>query len=178
MQNILYDFKIIILGILILSGCQKNNNESELPYPLMKNIDYKIEGKDFLDGLDQKLEQNSITKYDYLREKSRYFLAKKEYIKAINFYNSLDSTYFRYSIEKDILTNNVIILQCNKENNIKKRDSIISYMKDFYINKEKNIHDNNFFQFLLKTKEEMRDMLWSYERINLDIDGNIKNEGK
>lgn len=178
MQNNLYDFKIVIFGILILLGCQKKYTGSELPYPLTKNIDYKIEDKKFLDVLDRKLKQDSITKYDYLREKSRYFLAKKEYIKTIDFYNSLDSTYFKYSIEKDILISDVSILQYNKENSIKKRDSIISYMKDFYINKEKNIYDNNFFQFLLKKKEEMRDMLWYYERINLDIDGNIKNESK
>lgn len=178
MQNILFDFKIIIFGVLILSGCQKKYTASELPYSLIKNIDYKSEGIDFLDRLDQKLKQDSITKYDYLREKSRYFLAKKEYIRTIDFYNSIDSTYFKYSIEKNILTNDVLVLQYNKEKNIKKRDSVISCIRDFYINKEKNINDNDFFQFLLKKKKETNDMLWFYERINLDIDGNIIIEDK
>ncbi|WP_303850125.1 hypothetical protein, partial [Apibacter mensalis] len=86
--------------------------------------------------------------------------------------------YFKYPIEKKILLNDIMILKYNNEGKIRDKDSLIKYMVNYFKKESFSVKDNDMLNFIIDKRRQMDLMLWSYERINLDINGNIKNEGK
>ena len=137
--------------------------------------------KKYLVKIERQFKNDSLTKIEYAVKKSDLLLRRREYDKAIKFYESLDSLdsgYFKYPIEKKILLNDIMILKYNNEGKIRDKDSLIKYMVNYFKKESFSVKDNDMLNFIIDKRRQMDLMLWSYERINLDIDGNIKNEGK
>ena len=143
--------------------------------------------KKYLVKIERQFKNDSLTKIEYAVKKSDLLLRRREYDKAIKFYESLDSLdsgYFKYPIEKKILLNDIMILKYNKEEKFIKRDSLIHVVLNLFRKEEHKLQSGKtkpsqtYSNFLTDKQFQFNNILWSYERINLDIDGSIKNEGK
>ena len=90
--------------------------------------------------------------------------------------------YFKYPIERRLMLNNIHILEFNKENRIKERDSLIHYMvklfNDEQYNSRKKMEQNAgiYSNFISDKRIQMIRMLWSYEDISTNNDGSLKEE--
>ena len=138
--------------------------------------------KKYLIKIERQFKNDSLTKIEYAVKKSDLLLRRREYDKAIKFYESLDSLdagYFKYPIEKKILLNDIMILKYNKEEKFIERDSIGHYMIKFFNDQSHNNHDIKrdslgiYLNFLNSQKNQMLNMLL-YEHLDMDTKGNIK----
>jgi hypothetical protein len=179
MQKKLLNFSLLSLGIILTL------------YSCIRVRDSNSEGltdsdKKYLIKLDRQFRNDSLNKIEYFVKKSDFLCQRREYKLAFNFcqgLDSLDTGYFKYPVEKKIMLNNLHILEYNKEGEIRKRDSLNRYMVNFFNDEQYKLHGKGvelglYSDFLSNKRIQMSRMLWSYERINTDINGSIKNKGK
>lgn len=170
MQKKLLNFSLLSIGFIftIYSCIRAKDSHSKG----LSDLDKK-----YLIKIERQFRNDSLSKIEYAVKKSDLLLRKREYDKAIKFYedlDSLDAGYFKYPMEKRILLNDMKILKYSNEGKMKDRDSLINYMINYFKKESFSTKDNNILNFIIDKRRQMDLMLWSYERINLDIDGSIK----
>lgn len=176
MQRKLLNFSIFFILLLSILSCKVKNFREEGLSP--SDIIY-------LDKIENQFKHDSLTKEEYLSKKLNLLLQRRDYGRALNCYSSLDSMdigYFKYPIERRLMLNNIHILEFNKENRIKERDSLIHYMvklfNDEQYNSRKKMEQNAgiYSNFISDKRIQMIRMLWSYEDISTNNDGSLKEE--
>lgn len=178
MQKQLLNISLLSLGfIFTLHSCIRVKKASSEG---LSDFDKK-----YLLKIERQFKNDSLTKIEYAVKKSDLLLRRREYDKAIKFYESLDSLdvgYFKYPIEKKILLNDIMILKYNKEEKFIERDSLITYMRNYFNNEDYKSHSDKTkdikfdSNFISEKKIQMVRMLWVYEDISLNNDDRLKDK--